>query len=156
MLLVHYSRDTVPLVIIRPTMVTSTYQEPFPGWIEGVRTIDGVAVGYAKGKLKHFPFNPQLIVDVIPADMVINALIVAMLEYANRSTTSEIIYHVGSSLRNPFKFSNLNELFFLYFTQNPLIDKEGKPIKVGEVTAFSSMAGFRIYMAIRYSLPLKV
>ncbi|KAL3565494.1 hypothetical protein D5086_033540 [Populus alba] len=156
MLLVHYSRDTVPLVIIRPTMVTSTYQEPFPGWIEGVRTIDGVAVGYAKGKLKHFPFNPQLIVDVIPADMVINALIVAMLEYANRSTTSEIIYHVGSSLRNPFKFSNLNELLFRYFTQNPLIDKEGKPIKVGEVTAFSSMASFRIYMAIRYSLPLKV
>nr|TKS06946.1 hypothetical protein D5086_0000116550 [Populus alba] len=92
----------------------------------------------------------------IPADMVINALIVAMLEYANQSTTSEIIYHVGSSLRNPFKFSNLNELFFLYFTQNPLIDKEGKPIKVGEVTAFSSMASFRIYMAIRYSLPLKV
>ncbi|KAL3565496.1 hypothetical protein D5086_033542 [Populus alba] len=120
------------------------------------RTIDGVAFGYAKGKLKHFPFNPQLIVDVIPADMVINALIVAMLEYANQSTTSEIIYHVGSSLRNPFKFSNLNELFFLYFTQNPLIDKEGKPIKVGEVTAFSSMASFRIYMAIRYSLPLKV
>ncbi|KAG6737810.1 hypothetical protein POTOM_059340 [Populus tomentosa] len=156
MLLVHYSRDTVPLVIIRPTMVTSTYQEPFTGWIEGLRTIDGVAVGYAKGKLKHFPFKPQLIVDVIPADMVINALIVAMVEYANRSTTSEIIYHVGSSLRNPFKFSNLNELFFLYFTQNPLIDKEGKPIKVGEVTAFSSMASFRIYMAIRYSLPLKV
>jgi fatty acyl-CoA reductase len=37
MLLVHYNRDTVPLVIIRPTMITSTYQEPFPGWIEGVR-----------------------------------------------------------------------------------------------------------------------
>ncbi|KAJ6744725.1 MALE STERILITY PROTEIN 2-RELATED [Salix purpurea] len=93
MLLVHHNRDAVPLVILRPTMVTSTYQEPFPGWIEGVRTIDGVAVGYAKGKLKEFPFNPKLTVDVIPADMVINALIMAMVEYANRSTPSEIIYH---------------------------------------------------------------
>jgi fatty acyl-CoA reductase len=92
----------------------------------------------------------------IPADMVINALIMAMVEYANRSNTSEIIYHVGSSLRNPFTFSNLNELFFLYYTQNPLIDKEGKPIKVGKIKAFRSMATFRIYMAIRYSLPLKV
>ncbi|KAG6737808.1 hypothetical protein POTOM_059338 [Populus tomentosa] len=73
-----------------------------------------------------------------------------------RSTTSEIIYHVGSSLRNPFKFSNFQELGIRYFVQNPLIDKDGKPIKVGEVTAFSSMASFRIYMAIRYSLPLKV
>jgi fatty acyl-CoA reductase len=92
----------------------------------------------------------------IPADMVINALIMAMVEYANRSTTSEIIYHVGSSLRNPFKFSNFQELSFRYFVQNPLIDKDGKPIKVGEITALSSMASFRIYMAIRYSLPLKV
>uniref|UniRef100_A0A6N2MNM2 Fatty acyl-CoA reductase n=1 Tax=Salix viminalis TaxID=40686 RepID=A0A6N2MNM2_SALVM len=156
MLLVHHSRDTVPLVILRPTMVTSTYQEPFPGWLEGVRTIDGVAVGYAKGKLKAFPFNPKLTVDVIPADMVINALIMAMVEYANRSTPSEIIYHVGSSLRNPFTFSNFQELNFRYFVQNPLIDKDGKPIKVGKVTAFSTMASFRIYMAIRYSLALKV
>uniref|UniRef100_A0A6N2LSD0 Fatty acyl-CoA reductase n=1 Tax=Salix viminalis TaxID=40686 RepID=A0A6N2LSD0_SALVM len=156
MLLVHHNRDTVPLVILRPTMVTSTYQEPFPGWIEGVRTIDGVAVGYAKGKLKAFPFNPKLTVDVIPADMVINALIMAMVEYANRSTPSEIIYHVGSSLRNPFKFSKFQELGIRYFVQNPLIDKDGKPIKVGKVTTFSSMASFRIYMAIRYSLALKV
>ncbi|KAJ6696904.1 hypothetical protein OIU85_003280 [Salix viminalis] len=133
MLLVHHNRDTVPLVILRPTMVTSTYQEPFPGWIEGVRTIDG-----------------------IPADMVINALIMAMVEYANRSTPSEIIYHVGSSLRNPFKFSKFQELGIRYFVQNPLIDKDGKPIKVGKVTTFSSMASFRIYMAIRYSLALKV
>uniref|UniRef100_A0A6N2MLB9 Uncharacterized protein n=1 Tax=Salix viminalis TaxID=40686 RepID=A0A6N2MLB9_SALVM len=92
----------------------------------------------------------------IPADMVINALIMAMVEYANRSTPSEIIYHVGSSLRNPFTFSNFQELNFRYFVQNPLIDKDGKPIKVGKVTAFSTMASFRIYMAIRYSLALKV
>ncbi|KAF9661548.1 hypothetical protein SADUNF_Sadunf19G0080200 [Salix dunnii] len=156
MLLVHHNRGTVPLVILRPTMVTSTYHEPFPGWIEGVRTIDGVAVGYAKGKLKAFPFNPKLTVDVIPADMVINALTMAMVEHANRSTISEIIYHVGSSLRNPFKFSNFKELCIRYFVHNPLIDKDGKSIKVGKLTAFSSMASFRIYMAIRYSLALKV
>jgi fatty acyl-CoA reductase len=30
-------RENLPLVIIRPTMVFSTYKEPFSGWIEGVR-----------------------------------------------------------------------------------------------------------------------
>ncbi|CAK9314313.1 unnamed protein product [Citrullus colocynthis] len=29
--------NNLPLIIIRPTIVTSTYKEPFPGWIEGVR-----------------------------------------------------------------------------------------------------------------------
>lgn len=30
-------KENIPLVIIRPTIVTSTYKEPFPGWVEGVR-----------------------------------------------------------------------------------------------------------------------
>jgi hypothetical protein len=36
MLLVHH-KDNIPLIIIRPTMVTSTRNDPFPGWIEGLR-----------------------------------------------------------------------------------------------------------------------
>ncbi|CAL5212259.1 unnamed protein product [Lathyrus oleraceus] len=36
MLLMHH-KDNVPLIIIRPTMVTSTIKDPFPGWIEGLR-----------------------------------------------------------------------------------------------------------------------
>ncbi|RZC64784.1 hypothetical protein C5167_008479 [Papaver somniferum] len=27
----------LPIVIIRPTIITSTYKEPFPGWIESAR-----------------------------------------------------------------------------------------------------------------------
>lgn len=30
-------KDDLHLIIIRPTIVTSTYKEPFPGWIEGAR-----------------------------------------------------------------------------------------------------------------------
>jgi len=30
-------KDTLPLIIIRPSMIISTQFEPFPGWIEGVR-----------------------------------------------------------------------------------------------------------------------
>lgn len=30
-------KNDLPLIIIRPTIVTSTYKEPFPGWVEGVR-----------------------------------------------------------------------------------------------------------------------
>jgi len=30
-------RENLPLVIIRPTMITSTIAEPFPGWIEGLK-----------------------------------------------------------------------------------------------------------------------
>ncbi|KAM0931006.1 hypothetical protein ACQ4PT_000589 [Festuca glaucescens] len=36
-MLLEQKREDLPVVIIRPTMVTSTYQDPFPGWIEGAR-----------------------------------------------------------------------------------------------------------------------
>ncbi|XP_028808254.1 probable fatty acyl-CoA reductase 4 [Neltuma alba] len=57
-------KDPIPLVILRPTMVTSTYKEPFPGWIEGFRTVDAVIGGYGKGKLTCFLGNPKTILDL--------------------------------------------------------------------------------------------
>uniref|UniRef100_A0A8R7QJ57 Fatty acyl-CoA reductase n=1 Tax=Triticum urartu TaxID=4572 RepID=A0A8R7QJ57_TRIUA len=45
-MLLEQQRGDLPVVIIRPTMVTSTYQDPFPGWIEGARTIDALIVAY--------------------------------------------------------------------------------------------------------------
>ncbi|KAK1310432.1 hypothetical protein QJS10_CPA08g01638 [Acorus calamus] len=63
MLLIDQKGD-IPTVILRPTMVTSTYKDPFPGWIEEAKTIDAVTVSFAKGELKVFPNDPSGIVDV--------------------------------------------------------------------------------------------
>jgi len=30
-------RDDLPVVIVRPSVIESTYSQPFPGWIEGHR-----------------------------------------------------------------------------------------------------------------------
>jgi len=36
-MLVEKLKENLSVVIIRPTIVTSTLKEPFPGWAEGVR-----------------------------------------------------------------------------------------------------------------------
>ena len=36
-MLLGHLKDNVNVVIVRPTIITSTYKEPFPGWVEGVR-----------------------------------------------------------------------------------------------------------------------
>ncbi|KAJ4958802.1 hypothetical protein NE237_025913 [Protea cynaroides] len=153
-MLLGRSRETLPLVIIRPTIITSTYREPFPGWVEGMRTIDSLGVGYGKGKITCFLGDPESIVDVIPGDMVVNAMIVAMVAHANQD--GEFIYQVGSSLRNPAKFTLFQDYGYQYFSKHPWIGKDGKPIKVGKVSVFNTMDSFHKYMAIRYMLPLKV
>lgn len=86
--------------------------------------------------------------------MVVNSIIVAMVAHANQRSSG--IYQMGSSLRNPVRYVNLQDYAFRYFTENPWINKDGKPVKVGKVTVLKSMASFHHYMAVRYTLWLKV
>ncbi|XP_050212535.1 fatty acyl-CoA reductase 3-like [Mercurialis annua] len=153
-MIVGHLKDNLSVVILRPTIVTTTYKEPFPGWVEGVRTIDSLAVGYAKGRLTCFLGDINGIVDVIPADMVVNAIIVAMAAHAN-GASENAIYQVGSSVKNSVRYSNLQDYAFYYFTNKPWIGKNGKPVKVGKVKVLNSMASFHRYMALRYLLLLK-
>ncbi|XP_041994733.1 fatty acyl-CoA reductase 3-like [Salvia splendens] len=146
-------KGNTPLVIIRPTIVTSTFKEPFPGWIEGVRTIDSLAVGYGKGKITCFLGDPTIVVDVVPADMVVNAIIVAMVAHAGQA--NENIYHIGSSVSNPVLYAWLQSYGQRHFTLHPWIDRNGSPVFVGKVTIFNTMKSFQRYMTLRYLLPLK-
>lgn len=90
----------------------------------------------------------------VPADMVVNAILVAMVAHADHP--NDTIYHVGSSVRNPVRYQNLQDYGLQYFTAKPWINKDGKPIKVGKITMLNSMSSFRRYMFIRYLLLLKV
>ncbi|KAM5585263.1 fatty acyl-CoA reductase 1-like [Rosa sericea] len=148
------SKDNLPLVVVRPTIVTSTYKEPFSGWIQGFRTIDSVIAGYCKGKLTCLLVDPATVLDMIPVDMLVNSIIIAMVANANQSS-GNIIYHVGSSLRNPLNFFQMHNFIFQYFTKNPWLDKDGKPVIVTKGRILTTMATFRMYMNIRYMLPLK-
>lgn len=92
----------------------------------------------------------------IPADLVVNAMIVAIAAHANQPSSENVIYQVGSSVRNPLRYSNLQDYGFRYFTKKPWINKDGKPVKVRKVLVLGDMASFRRYMSVRYLLFLKV
>ncbi|XP_023639272.1 probable fatty acyl-CoA reductase 5 isoform X3 [Capsella rubella] len=148
-------KENLPLVIIRPTMITSTFSEPFPGWIEGLRTIDSVVVAFGKGRLKCFLANPNSVLDLIPVDMVANAMVTAATIHAG-NLGSQTVYHVGSSFKNPITFEQVHDLAARYFTINPLVGRDGSPIIVSKGTIFSTMAQFSFYVTLRYKLPLQL
>ncbi|KAL6200318.1 hypothetical protein ACLB2K_030100 [Fragaria x ananassa] len=152
-LLTRHSKENLPFVIVRPPIVSSTYSEPFPGWVQGYRTVDSVIAGFCKGKLKCLLLSPMTISDIIPVDMVVNSIIAAIVVNANKSCGT--IYHVGCSRRNPIKFYDIRKFVLKYFTKYPWINKDGKLIKVRNIPIFKTMATFSMYMKIRYSLPVK-
>ncbi|XP_075512765.1 fatty acyl-CoA reductase 1-like [Primulina tabacum] len=142
------------LIILRPTIITSTITEPFSGWIEGLRTLDSLFVAYGKGKLKFFVGDPESTVDMIPGDMVVNCMVatiaVAAASRPNSDESRLSIYHIGSSNCNPLKFADMKWLMYRFFIQNPLLDGRGKPIKVGQPTTLNTMASFHRYIATHY------
>ncbi|XP_031504904.1 putative fatty acyl-CoA reductase 7 [Nymphaea colorata] len=153
-MLIGESRKDLPLVIIRPTIIESTLVDPFPGWIEGFRTAGSVIMSYGMGKLKCFPSNVNLPIDVIPADMVVNAMVVSMVAHSRQPQS--FIYHVGSSKQNPTTTSLLADCAYRYFSNNPVKGKDGRDISVDKLFVYSSLDDFRKYMNFYYNVPLQV
>ncbi|KAJ4828062.1 hypothetical protein Tsubulata_020833 [Turnera subulata] len=117
------------------------------------RTIDGFILTYAKGRLPFFLADPNTVVDLIPADMVVNAMLVAMVAHANQPSLT--IYQIGTSKKNPITYGDFRDYKVSYFKRKPWIGKDGLPVKVGRIKILGSMTSFHIYVAFHYLLPLQ-
>lgn len=57
--------------------MVATKNEPFPGWIDNLYGATGVVVATMTGIMRTLHCDPKKLADVVPADMVVNALIAA-------------------------------------------------------------------------------
>ncbi|MBI4530015.1 MAG: AMP-binding protein [Candidatus Latescibacteria bacterium] len=145
-------RGDLPVVIIRPAIIESSLEEPEPGWINGLKVADPLIVAYGKGRLPNFPAKPNIVVDLIPVDIVVNVILAALLT-AKKDEVQ--IYQVATGTENPITFSALFGLIRTYFQTNPMRDKEGNPIRVENWT-YPGKYRFRILYHLRYILPLDI
>lgn len=91
----------------------------------------------------------------IPADMVVNCMMTAIVACSNQAPKN-FIYHVSSSLRNPLRIADVRDYCYRYFIKFPYKNKNGMPITVPKPNLISSRVAFDIHMTVRYVLPLKV
>ncbi|KAL6650411.1 hypothetical protein ACP70R_009336 [Stipagrostis hirtigluma subsp. patula] len=153
-MLLGHMRGELPVVIIRPSIITSTIKDPMPGWIEGIRTIDEFIIGSADQTIPCFIGDRNVVLDVIPGDMVINAMMVAMAAHWNEQ--SLVIYHVSSALENPLTTYTLLESMYCCFSTNPNVMKEMGTKKKGRVRLIHRHIYFIVYMFLVYKLPLEM
>jgi fatty acyl-CoA reductase len=123
------TRGDVPVTIVRPSIIESALAEPKPGWIRGFRMAEPIIISYARGLLKEFPGIPEGVVDVIPVDLVVAAVIDAA---ARGPEPEPAIVQVASGAANPFRYRRLVDLVQEWFGEHPLYDTKGQPIVVPE------------------------
>jgi fatty acyl-CoA reductase len=128
--LVEQWEGTVPISFVRPSIIESAVSEPRPGWIRGFRMAEPIIISYARGLLAEFPGVPEGIIDVIPVDLVVAAILAVAARGPEPGRPT--VYHVASGVRNPLRYGRLVELSTGFFQRHPLYDERGQPISVPE------------------------
>ncbi|XP_077270699.1 fatty acyl-CoA reductase wat-like isoform X3 [Temnothorax americanus] len=102
----------IPTCIVRPSIVTSTAEEPVEGWINNVYGAVGVVMGSAVGLLRTLHCDPENVAEIVPADYVISHFIAASWDTAKRKLVkaykkidkfSSVISHFST---RQWRFSN--------------------------------------------------
>ena len=110
--------EELQLSIVRPSIIESALFHPAPGWIDGFKMADPIIRAYGLGQIPEFPGIPEGIVDIIPVDMVVNAMLaVAATPPEPRQPA---YYHVSSGSRNPLQYHELYRYVRQYFETHPL------------------------------------
>jgi long-chain acyl-CoA synthetase len=111
--------------IVRPTVIESSMNFPFPAWNEGINTMGPLIYLIMRGHIQ-IPTSKRTVLDVIPVDMVAGGMIVALAELLEN--THKLVYHLGSSDTSPLTMFRLIELSGLYKRRHYLNDGKGNPL----------------------------
>jgi hypothetical protein len=107
----------IPVSIVRPSIIESALLQPHPGWIEGFKMAEPIILAYGRGEFPEFPAAPDSIVDIVPVDLVVNALLAVCATQPAPGVPQ--YFHVSSGARNALTFRWLYELVREHFDRHP-------------------------------------
>jgi len=111
------------LSVIRPSIIESALRHPYPGWIDGFKVADPLIMAYGRGQLPEFPGLPDSVLDIVPVDFVVNAVLAAAATPAPRDRAR--YFHIGSGATNPLPFHQMYDAIRSYFLENPIPGANG-------------------------------
>src|SRR6266568_1653745 len=108
--------------IVRPSIVESAKDYPFPGWNEGFTTTAPIIFMTLKGQ-RQIPANPNLILDITPVDQVA----AVMLAVAAQACIEEpkLVHQAATGDSNPNNMERIISLVGLFRRQQELEKKDG-------------------------------
>jgi nucleoside-diphosphate-sugar epimerase len=139
-----------PLVILRPSIVGCSLFEPYPCYIDALSGLGTVYISTGMGVCSMVPGSKKNIADVIPADLVVNSILVVV---ANHLKIKKLkVLHVGSSSRNPVKWELAQYTMLWYWNSHVPKQSFFKP----RFKFYDNPSQFNMQFYLNYTLPAKV
>ncbi|XP_046975845.1 fatty acyl-CoA reductase wat-like [Vanessa cardui] len=111
--LVRVMGEGLPICIVRPAIVIAAYREPTLGWVDvqNVYGPSGIILGLGLGVM-HTLLADNIKVDVVPVDIVSNAIIISAMETYERFSrgNQELKIYTVSGNRNPLTYGELHNV----------------------------------------------
>lgn len=125
-----WARSRRRLSFVRPAIIESAVRQPFPGWLDGIKVLDPLLLAYGRGMLRTFPGRPDTVIDVVPIDVVVNAVLAVAGTCPGRDGAA--YFHLSSGSRNPLPMHELCRISTAYFAEHPQ-ERDGRPVPASSI-----------------------
>ncbi|WP_395694958.1 HAD-IB family hydrolase [Nocardioides sp.] len=117
-----YAAEPHRVSIVRPSIIESALEKPYPGWIEGFKMAEPLILAYGRGELPDFPASADTVIDIVPVDHVVAAIVAVLADPPEPGEPA--YFHVSSGGRNPVTFRRLYDTIRRYFDEHPFVGGE--------------------------------
>ncbi|XP_065170715.1 fatty acyl-CoA reductase wat-like [Atheta coriaria] len=104
----------LPIVIVRPSILSSAYKEPLPGWIDSWFTIGSISAAGSYGLLRSANSDPDKLADIVPTDYAANCLIASGIKAKewNMKEFELPIFNFVTSVESPITWGDYTKKCF--------------------------------------------
>lgn len=113
------AKSRLPTGVARPSIVGASWQEPVPGWIENMNGPTGMMVAAGTGLIRSMLGNSDNLIDIIPCDLAINAIIALAWHVGLQKLEKPIFMNVTESGDNPISWATSLKTGKKHFQANP-------------------------------------
>ncbi|XP_067129658.1 putative fatty acyl-CoA reductase CG5065 [Centruroides vittatus] len=120
--LLNINYRDLPVIIIRPSIVSSSWKEPMPGWNDSFNGANGLVAAAMKGILRSMLIHGEKVCDLIPVDIVVNLMISIGWEKAKKlhdSSQEILVYNCTSGSLNPMTWIKSLNIMYKYVWNYP-------------------------------------
>lgn len=115
---IFYQR--IPSVIVRPSIICPSFEEPYSGWTDNRNGIVGFFISASTGIFRVGYGRKEVKLDLVPCDFVANCLIVAAASMSSGENKKLRVFNCTTSNQQPITMQELFINIKKYYMEAPL------------------------------------
>ncbi|WP_338864450.1 SDR family oxidoreductase [Myxococcus stipitatus] len=116
-------RGNVPVVIVRPSIVSASHRTPFPAWLDSPAALAGCLLYSGLGVVRAFNADPSVRLDVVPVDVVATEVVRSVFGPMPRPGEAVPIVHAAMGIQRALRIDMAAASTIEWFKHRPGVVK---------------------------------